>query len=217
MLKINPKTQEVVVLAEGTLPEGHWKWHGGLASLDGSKIIGFPNNADSLLVIDVPSQNVYTVGDSSILRSGYHRVPQDHRYKYLGGSLTVDGTMAYMFPCDAEWVLRFDMSTDELKLVGPHMTEGENKFQNGFVGEDGCVYGIPQRSSGVLRIIPPGVPRFDRNGVALPDDEEHVDVVYCGDEMVSCKDKFEGGVLGLDGKIYSIPLRAKAFVNIIPE
>lgn len=131
-------------------------------------------------------------------------------------SLTADGKFAYLFPCDAEYVLRFDMETEEMKLVGPSLTEGENKFQNGFVGEDGCIYGIPQRSSGVLRIIPPGVKRYGRNGSALPDDEEHIDVIYCGDDMVSCKDKFEGGVLGLDGNIYCIPLRAKAFLRITP-
>ena len=216
VLKINPMTQEVTVLAEGTLPEGMWKWHGGHAAIDGTKIIGYPNNADSVLIIDVPKQQVYTVGDSSILRSGYHRVPHDGRYKYLGGSLTEDGKLAYLFPCDAEYCLQFDMETDEMKLVGPHLTEGENKFQNGFVGTDGCVYGIPQRSQGVLRIIPPGVKRYNRNGKALPVEEEHVDVIYCGDEIVSCKDKFEGGVLGNDQKIYCIPLRAKAFVNIIP-
>lgn len=72
VLKIDPRTQEVTVLAEGTLPEGRWKWHGGLASSDGKKIIGFPNNADSVLVIDVVRQRVYTVGDGSVLRSGYH-------------------------------------------------------------------------------------------------------------------------------------------------
>ena len=216
VLKINPQTQEVTILAEGALPEGRWKWHGGLASLDRKKIIGFPNNADSILVVDVMKSTVYTVGDSTILRSGSHRVPQDGRYKYLGGSLTADGRYAYLFPCDAEYVLRMDMVTDELKIVGPHLTEGENKFQNGFVAQDGCVYGIPQRSSGVLRIVPPGIKRWDRNGHPLPDDEEHVDVIYCGDDMVSCKDKFEGGVLGMDGCIYCIPLRAKAFVKIIP-
>jgi hypothetical protein len=216
VLKINPLEQDVSILAEGSLPVGHWKWHGGLASMDRSKIIGFPNNADTVLVIDVLNQKIRTVGNSSTLRSGYHRVPQDGRYKYLGGSLTSDGKFAYLFPCDAEYVLQFDMETEKMRLVGPHLTEGENKFQNGFVGEDGCVYGIPQRSSGVLRIIPPGVKRYGRNGRALSDDEEHVDVIYCGDGMVSCKDKFEGGVLGLDGKIYCIPLRAKAFVTITP-
>jgi len=68
----------------------------------------------------------------------------------------------------------------------------------------------------VLRIVPPGVKRWDRNGNPLPDDEEHVDVMYCGDDMVSCKDKFEGGVLGKDGSIYCIPLRAKSFLKVVP-
>lgn len=121
----------MTILAEGNLPEGQWKWHGGLASKDRAKIIGFPNNADSVLVIDVVKQRVRTVGDKSILRSGYHRVPEDGGYKYLGGSITSDGKFAYLFPCDAEYVLRFDMESEELKLVGPQLTEGENKFQNG--------------------------------------------------------------------------------------
>lgn len=242
VLKINPMTQEVTVLAEGTLPEGRWKWHGGLASLDKTKIIGFPNNADSILVIDVVKQEVYLIGDKTILRSGAHRVPQDQRYKYLGGALTAEGRYAYLFPCDAEYVLRIDMITEELRLVGPRLSEGENKYQNGFCARDGCIYGecalftclgtllfklsrlicfpgvvgITQRSSGVLRLIPPGVKRWDSEGNALPDDSEYIDVMYCGDDMVSCKDKFEGGVMGLDGNMYCIPLRAKAFVKVIP-
>ena len=109
------------------LPDGQWKWHGGLASSDNTKIIGFPNNAgelhfkdiyihlhniecsyaqfvssviaqDSILVIDVLKQNVYLVGDDSILKSGTHRVPRDGRYKYLGGALTSDSHFAYLFP-----------------------------------------------------------------------------------------------------------------------
>jgi hypothetical protein len=105
--------------------------------------IGFICGSDSILVVNVLEQKVYLVGDNAILKSGTHRVPQDGRYKYLGGSLSADGRYCYLFPCDAEYVLRMDMSTDELKLVGPRMTEGENKFQNGFVSRDGCVYGKP--------------------------------------------------------------------------
>ena len=86
-----------------------------------------------------------------------------------------------------------------------------------FLGKDDCIYGVPQRSSGILRIIPPGVARYGRNGVALSTKEEHIDIMYVGDEMVSCKDKFEGGVLGRDGKIYCIPLRAKVFVVVEPS
>ncbi len=85
-----------------------------------------------------------------------------------------------------------------------------------FLGQDDCIYGVPQRSSGILRIIPPGVDRYGRNGVALSNEEEYIDVMYVGDEMVSCKDKFEGGVLGLDGNIYCIPLRAKCFIAVKP-
>jgi len=58
--------------------------------------------------------------------------------------------------------------------------------------------------------------RYGRDGNALSAEEEYVDVVYCGDDMVSCKDKFEGGVQGMDGKVYCIPLHARAFINIIP-
>ena len=68
----------------------------------------------------------------------------------------------------------------------------------------------------MLRIIPPNVKRYNRKGEALPDDKEYVDAMCCGDDIVSCKDKFEGGVMGQDGKIYCIPLRSKKFVNIIP-
>lgn len=198
------------MLGEGTLPKGQWKWHGGLATADGNKIIGFPNNADSVLIVDVPSQRVYTVSDASVLQSGRHRIPQDGRYKYLGGALTSDGRFAYLFPCDAERVLRIDTATDEVEVTGPLLLEGENKYQNGFVARDGCLYGIPQRASGVLRIIPPGIGGMGEN-------EEHVDVLHCGEDMVSVKDKFEGGVYGLkDHCIYCIPLRAKALLKIIP-
>ena len=41
--------------------------------------------------------------------------------------------------------------------------------------------------------------------------------MYCGDDMVGCKDKMEGGVLGSEGTIFNVPLRAKAFVNIMPS
>jgi hypothetical protein len=207
VLRIDPVTQSCSILGEGLLKDGQWKYHGGLAVKDRKIIIGFPNNADSVLVIDVERQKVFTIGDSSILQSGRHRIPQDRRYKYLGGASTLDGRYSYLFPCDAERVLRIDNETFELKLVGPQLLEGENKYQNGFVSRDGCLYGIPQRALGVLRIIPTSV-----SGLS----EDIVDVLYCGDEMVGCKDKFEGGVIDLKGNIYCVPLRAKKLLKVIP-
>ncbi|KAL3939003.1 MAG: hypothetical protein SGBAC_006191 [Bacillariaceae sp.] len=84
VLKIDPKTDEVSLVegTDGPLPQGKWKWHGGLVA--GHKIIGFPNNSDKVLVVDCQQSTVYTIGDSSLLKSGRHRIPQDGRYKWLG-------------------------------------------------------------------------------------------------------------------------------------
>lgn len=202
VLKIDPTNDECTVLLqdeEKPLPPGQWKWHGGLAA--GDKIYGFPNNADQVLVVNVKTQQVYMVGDASVLKSGRHRIPQDGRYKYLGGALTRDKQSVYLFPCDAERVLKIDVTTDILELVGPLLLDGENKYQNGFVARDGCLYGIPQRALGVLRIDPR---------------DDHVDVMACSEDMIGTKDKFEGGVMGHDGCIYCIPLRAKTCVKVVP-
>lgn len=209
VLQIDPSSDKVTLL-EGThqpLHKGRWKWHGGLRA--GHKIIGFPNNSDHVLVIDCDTAKVYTVGGSNLLKSGRHRIPQDGRYKYLGGALTSDGRFAYLFPCDAERVLRMDLDSDHLTLVGPSLLDGENKFQNGFCGIDGCLYGIPQRAMGVLRISPP------RPGMGS--EEEAIDIIPCGENMVGTGDKFEGGVMCQDDCIYCIPLRARACVKIIPR
>ena len=40
---------------------------------------------------------------------------------------------------DAERILRIETETDTLKLIGPELLEGENKYQNGFAGKDGCM------------------------------------------------------------------------------
>ena len=198
------------------LPTGQWKWHGGLRA--GDKIFGFPNNADSVLVIDCRNCRIYTI-DSMILKSGRHRIPQDDCYKYLGGSTTLDERYAYLFPCDAERVLRINCITDELCHIGPHLLDGANKFQNGFVGRDGCVYGIPQRASGVLRITPHTLLSRSSSLEKLTpkdDDDDIVELMDCGPDLIGVKDKFEGGVMGSDGCIYCIPLRAKTCVKIVP-
>lgn len=213
VLKIDPSTDEVTLMNNSNcqpLPNGQWKWHGGLRA--GHKIIGFPNNADDVLIINVSEQSVYTVGlkndadDYVPLKSGRHRVYKGiNKYKYLGGSLTSDRRYAFLFPCDAEQVLRVDVHAEKLKLVGPLLLDGPNKFQNGFTGRDGCCYGVPQRATGVLRITP----------TTSDQDDDHVDIMDCG-PISGVKDKFEGGVMSNDGNIFCIPLRAKACVKIIP-
>lgn len=73
-------------------------------------------------------------------------------------------------------------------------------------------YAIPQRASSVLRVVPPGVKDNEEDN----EDEDMVEMLYCGDSMVAVKDKFEGGVMGgKDGAIYCIPLRAKSVLRVM--
>jgi hypothetical protein len=209
------------------LKEGDWKWHGGTLDLTGTIIYGYPNNADSVLKIDT-NHNKDAISflrgnnradGTPILQSGHHRVPQDQKYKYLGGAISTIDRCLYLFPSEAERVLRICCATDEMTLVGPKLVEGGNKYQNGFCGSDGAVYAIPQHSKGILRIEP----RVDAengsngNGSGNKSAEPRVEILSCGPTILNTKDKFEGGVMGpKDGCIYCIPLRAKRVVKVTP-
>ena len=129
-IKIVPETQEVSIVGEGLLPDGEWKWHGGLTTRDGRFIYGFANNANTILKLDTATDTISLIGGLDVLRSGRHRVPQDNKYKYLGGTIAPNGKI-FLFPCDAEQVLMIDPETDEVSCVGPFLLEGENKYQNG--------------------------------------------------------------------------------------
>ena len=212
----------------GSLPEGGWKWHGGSADRARTTVYGFPNNADSVLKVDVATDAIELLPGT--LESGRHRVPQDHKYKWLGGAVARDGNL-YCFPCDAERVLRIDTETRAVSTVGPdfvfpladyplprsapkaasnasgmNVSMSVNKWQNGFVLEDGAVYGIPQRARGILRLLPAP----EAGG------EPEVTLLDCGqaDHPI---DLFEGGVLGSDGCMYCIPLRGRSVVKVVPD
>ena len=93
-----------------------------------------------------------------------------------------------------------------------------------FVYDHSCLYGINQRSCGILRITPGASVvqeqrknKGDSHDVSEEDiEKDQVDIIYCGDDMVQIKDKFEGGVMDLEGNIYCIPMQAKALIKIIP-
>jgi len=178
-------------------------WHGGLTSSDGKVVYGFPNHASQVLKIDTTTDSISLIGEKGVIQAGRHRVPQDGKYKYLGGALMPNGK-AFLFPCEAERVLMIDTQTDDVQVVGPFLMEGENKYQNGFCcGND--VYGIPQRSRGILKIS------------MTQDDVVHVEILGCGDRIGSFKDKFEGGVMDHEGNIYCMPLICKHVVKITPS
>ena len=210
---------------------GGYLWHGGTATTDRKLIFGIPSNADYVLKIDTETDIVTTIGPK--LESGRHRIPQDGRYKYLGSSMGCDGKMYMfpcdaervlsIDPTTDEVkhigpsFLGTDKSTykkgeypkikyqtnKKTGIVESITYIGENKWQNGFAAKDGCVYAIPQRAPGILRIIPNKDPNIDAEvGLVLVNETGH--------------EKYEGAVMGADGCIYCIPLRAKRIVKLIP-
>jgi len=202
VLKITPTTQMCKIIGDG-LPEGGWKWHGGLCTEEGI-IYGIPSNADVVLKIDTNTDEVSLIGGPSEIVSGRHR--SDGKYKYLGGACGADNKV-FLFPCDAERVLMIDTKTDECRQIGPRFLDTTmNKWQNGFLAKDGCVYGIPQRAPGILKISPP----------VHEGEDPVVSTLDCGEVNPLMRDKFEGAVMGGDGHIYCMPLRAKHVVKIVP-
>ena len=210
---------------------GGYLWHGGSVTDDGKLIFGIPSNADYVLKIDTETDVVTTIGPK--LESGRHRIPQDGRYKYLGSSTGSDGKVYMFpcdaervlsidpltdaVKCIGPHFLGTDKTTyskgsypkiqwgrnAETGQVDTITYIGENKWQNGFSARDGCVYAIPQRAPGILRIVPnPDRKQDAAVSLVLVDETGH--------------EKYEGAVMGSDGCIYCIPLRAKKIVKLVP-
>lgn len=78
-------------------------------------------------------------------------------HKWWMGVTDSSGNKAYCIPAKAEKVLKIDASTDttQISLVGA-TSEGttDNKWHEGALGVDGCIYAVPHYSSQVLKIDP---------------------------------------------------------------
>ena len=142
VLKIDPVAKTATVIGTGLFGEGGMKWHGGVVGGDGA-IYALPNNTDTVLKI-VPGTGECTLLGGG-LRGGKRRVGgrYEDKYKYQGGVLGNDGNV-YAMPADADRVLRIVCATGEVGEIGRSFEDLDrcfNKWQNGFVGRDGCVGG----------------------------------------------------------------------------
>ena len=187
VLRFDPVTETTSLL--GTLPKGGFKWHGGAVGGDGN-IYGVPAHATSVLKIVVATGEVKQIGQG---------LP-DTKYKWGGACANKRGELIF-FPSDAGRVLKVNPWTEEVKMIGPEF-EGKNKWQNGFLGRDLAVYGLPCNASSVLRIS----------------DDDQVTTVGGPWEGV---EKWEGGVMipdqnGLARIIVAVPQQASRTLKIIP-
>ena len=201
VLRIDPRNAANPCEVFGAFPEGGWKWHGGTVGPRG-EIYGIPAHADSVLKIvpgDVPVLS--EIGPK--LRTGKHRA--DGKYKFLGGVLGKDDCV-YFIPSDSDRVVRVECATETVEEVGAsleHEKIVQNKWQNGFIGEDGVIWGIPLKAETVLTITPG----------ARPGDDPEVRTV--GGPFKGLN-KWEGGVMSACGKMFCMPLNHKRVLEIDP-
>jgi len=183
VLKIDVHRQECVEL--GDLPEGGFKWHGGNVGADGN-VYGVPCHADTMLKIDVKAQTVSTVGGP-----------------ILASKKRPDGKYKYFMPADADFVCRFDPVSETTRFVGAsleHEQKNHTKWQNGFMGRDNCIYGIPHCARSVCRV---DLDTQEVTAIPLPSE-------------CSQLGKWEGGVVARDGSLFCMPMSSKRVLRISP-
>ena len=76
-------------------------------------------------------------------------------YKWGGATKAANGDVV-CFPSDTGRTLRINCAPgvpedEQVSLIGPSYP-GKNKWQNGFLGRDGAVYGLPCDADAVIRI-----------------------------------------------------------------
>jgi hypothetical protein len=126
-------------------------------------------------------------------------------YKWIGGVLATNGKI-YCIPREPLRVLIIDPALNAVELEGNLPTDS-NKWAGGVLGPDGKIYGIPRDYHSVL-IIDPITDTADANGISLPPGPP----VYPSDP-----DKWTGGVLAPNGKIYCVPNSADSVLIIDPH
>ena len=113
-----------------------------------------------------------------------------------------DGNI-YAIPANATQVLRIELSTSTVSLIGPELhPRVKNKWYGGIKGRDGSIWGVPYNAPSALCIVPhPTHPTVSEVGAFA-----------CGGW------KWHGGArCHSTGRIVGIPSHANEVLIIIPE
>lgn len=207
VLRINPKNDAVEVL--GNFPANEWKWHGGLLAKSTGVIYAFPAHSNEVLCIDTnvrdngeeDGDETWRVSTIPIQRHENDTDSPDLQYKWLGGSYGADGCI-YGMPSDATTILRIDPIKNEATTFGT-VSSSINKWQGGVLSQiDKCFYAVPADMDCVLRVdTDPNTP---------------LSIDYVGSDFRDVDDKWQGGFVGSDGKIYAIPENINNVMVITP-
>jgi hypothetical protein len=204
---IDPETNifstTLVTLAAGSsIPAGGDKWIGGCLATNG-KIYGIPQNATDILVID-PETNIA----STTLVSGTTGSTLSGTLKWYGGALAPNGKI-YAATRASTSVLVIDPFTNTFDTTSVSLTTGSTFFgayANAVLAQNGKIYCVP-RGAEFICIIDPEKNTFDTTSITLS----------AGSTLSGGSNKYGGGVLAMDGKIYGISRLASSILVVDPE
>ena len=199
VVKFNPLDKSLTEIGPD-FGERYAKWMCGVLANTGS-IYCAPFRADQILKINTNDGTVETLDNVNMPET------RDMRWAALwaSGALAQDNTIYYM-PHKARRIMRLNPDNDSLSSVGDDLGRRRRaKYSGTVVGNDYCLYGIPDFLFG----IPDGVTRILKFDPTNPDITSTV-----GEED---KGRIGNGVLGCDGDIYSANYLGQVlYMSVLP-
>jgi len=201
VLKYDPSINRSYLIGHD-LGEGKGKWCCGVLG-HGGIIYGIPFSSNRILKIDVTNRT------TSFVVGGGGGCDDDHLgngvLKWMSGAVANDGCM-YCMPLSARYILRLDLVTEQISLIGPDLGEGIWKYSGTVLGVDGCIYGVPANARQVLKYNP-----MDQTSTFIGCTTTSI---CCDDDGKRVGEKWRGGVRALDGNIYGVPYNSDQILCI---
>jgi hypothetical protein len=80
-------------------------------------------------------------------------LPKTGEYLWASGALASDNNIHYM-PDSAHRIMRLNPDNISLSSVGDNLGEQRGKYRGTVVGNDNCVYGIPDEATSIVKFDP---------------------------------------------------------------
>ncbi|MBQ8526923.1 MAG: hypothetical protein IJ429_00490 [Lachnospiraceae bacterium] len=214
---ISPEKQKYFCF--GNVKVGTFKWTGGCAYR--GKIYGFPRKENSLLVVDPKKKELMV-----------HKLPINYRGEHhYGGVCTKDG-IVYQPPRDTNHILCIDLNTYQTRTIKIKEEGTKCRYVASVQHPNGDIYMLPEKRQKILVLHPEteeweylgeetdcsvfgAVVGYDGNIYGYCNEGEGLLKINAEKKCVEniCTEIGEpdsyGSVVGVNGKIYSIPARSK--------
>jgi len=146
VIKFNPLDKSLTEIGPD-LGEGRWKWMCGVRANTGDiYCVPFPSNNRHILKIKTSDGTVETLDDVELPETGGNL--------WASGALAADNSIYYM-PSNAHRIMKLNPDNDSLSRVGDDdLGKQLFKYNGTVVGNDDCVYGIPDGATHIVKVDP---------------------------------------------------------------